>query len=538
MKYDLSILIPARNEMFLAKTVENILTNIRGNTEIIVVLDGQWADPPVPQNERVTVLYNPVSVGQRAATNQAARISDAKYVMKCDAHVAFDEGFDVKMMADMQDDWTMVPAMYNLHAFDWVCDKCGHRIYQGPTPDKCDDCGGKMQRDIVWQKKESPYTTAMRFDRDLKFQYWGEYKKKQKGDLVDTMSLLGACWMLTRDKYWELNICDELHGSWGQQGTEVACKTWLSGGRLVVTKKTWFAHMFRTQGGDFGFPYPLSGGDVEKARDYSKNLWLGNNWSKAKHDLKWLIEKFSPPGWEDYRGEEEKIVQGKKSKKGVVYYSDGKLEDTIGKPFRCQILEGIKEKHVVNVSLSKIDFGLSIYMPLERGWVTMVKQILTGLVLSNADTIFFCEHDVLYHPSHFDFIPPKKDVYYYNTNVWRVRYPDGHSVKVDDLRQLSGLVADRELLINHFRERLKRIETEGYSPKIGFEPGTHGRSERIDDFGSEVYQSKFPNLDIRHGENATPSRWDPSEFRNKKYTQGWTESNVREIPGWESLPLF
>ena len=38
---DLSILIPARNEMFLAKTIENILANIEGNTEVIAVLLGQ-----------------------------------------------------------------------------------------------------------------------------------------------------------------------------------------------------------------------------------------------------------------------------------------------------------------------------------------------------------------------------------------------------------------------------------------------------------------------------------------------------------------
>ena len=47
--YDLSILIPARNEMFLARTIEDILTNIEGNTEIIAILDGCWADPPIPQ---------------------------------------------------------------------------------------------------------------------------------------------------------------------------------------------------------------------------------------------------------------------------------------------------------------------------------------------------------------------------------------------------------------------------------------------------------------------------------------------------------
>jgi hypothetical protein len=150
--------------------------------------------------------------------------------------------------------------------------------------------------DIVWNPKRNPQSTAYRFDKDLHFQYWTEYKKRQSGDLVETMSIQGSCFLLTREKYFELDICDEAHGSWGQQGTEVACKTWLSGGRCIVNKKTWYAHMFRTQGGDFGFPYPNHG--IEQARKYSKDLWLNNKWDKAIHPLDWLVEKFAPvPDW-------------------------------------------------------------------------------------------------------------------------------------------------------------------------------------------------------------------------------------------------
>ena len=118
---DLSILIPARNEEFLKRTVEDILANIEADTEIIVTLDGKWADPPIIDNDRVHLIYTPTSIGQRAATNLARKLSKAKYIMKVDAHCSFDEGFDVKLMADIQDDWTVVPIMKNLHAFDWVC---------------------------------------------------------------------------------------------------------------------------------------------------------------------------------------------------------------------------------------------------------------------------------------------------------------------------------------------------------------------------------------------------------------------------------
>src|SRR3989344_3549303 len=91
---DLSILIPARNEMFLKNTIDDILKNIEADTEVIAILDGLWAKPEIPQHARVKIIYVPESVGQRAATNLACKLSKAKYVMKIDAHCSFDKGFD------------------------------------------------------------------------------------------------------------------------------------------------------------------------------------------------------------------------------------------------------------------------------------------------------------------------------------------------------------------------------------------------------------------------------------------------------------
>ncbi len=309
---DLSILIPARNEMFLLKTVEDILANIEADTEIIVVLDGELSNPPIPQNPRVNIIYLAKSIGQRAATNLACRLSRAKYVMKVDAHCSFDKGFDKKMIDAFKvcgDSVTMVPVMRNLWAFDWKCYDCGWKKYQGPTPKKCEQCGktDNIKRKIVWVGKRNPQSTSYCFDATPHFQYFEDWKhrpayekdKTQKG-LTETMSLQGSCWMLTRDKYWQLEICDESFGSWGSQGIEVAVKTWLSGGRVLVNHKTWYAHMFRTQGGDFGFPYPISHKDQEKAKQFAKNLFFNNKWDKQIRPLSWLVEKFWPvKGWTD-----------------------------------------------------------------------------------------------------------------------------------------------------------------------------------------------------------------------------------------------
>jgi hypothetical protein len=105
--------------------------------------------------------------------------------------------------------------------------------------------------------------------------------------------------MVTRQKYFELDLCSEEFNSWGQQGVEVACKTWLSGGRVLVNRTTWYAHMFRTQGGDFGFPYQNPESKVQDNRKLSRELFAGDNWDKAVHPFGWLIDKFNPPGWID-----------------------------------------------------------------------------------------------------------------------------------------------------------------------------------------------------------------------------------------------
>jgi hypothetical protein len=337
---------------------------------------------------------------------------------------------------------------------------------------------------------------------------------------------------MTKDKYFELNICDEEWGSWGQQGVEVAVKTWLSGGRVVVNKKTWYAHMFRTQGGDFGFPYPLSGRQVEHARKTSRDILMGDKWDKAVHPFSWLIARFNPPGWE--------------TSKGVLYYTDNRLAPAIMQRCQEQITASVNGHRVVSVSLQPISFGDNIVLPLERGYLTMFKQILAGLEELKSDIVYFCEHDVLYTPEHFEFIPPRKDVYYYNTNVWKIDAKNGNILHYD-CKQTSGLVAYRELLLGHYRKRVANTEAalEQYGDtkefrnwirRQGFEPASHNRAERVDDYKSEAFTTTIPIVDIRHDNNLTPSRWRQDQFRDQRNCRGWIEAD--EIPHWGKLELL
>ena len=509
--------------MFLGRTIQDILEHIEGDTEIIAVCDGGWPVTPIPDHPRVRLIYFGTPIGQRAATNQAARLSKAKYLMKCDAHCSFDQGFDVNMMKEMKDDWTMIPVMKNLHAFDWLC-KNGHRRYQGPSG-PCKDCGELTAMDVVWRAKPSPNSRSYFFDQDLHFQYWKEFEKRQEGEIAETLSIQGSCWMVTRQKYWELDLCDESFGSWGQQGVEVSVKTWLSGGRVVVNKNTWYAHMFRTQGKDFGFPYPLSQSQVDHARARSKELFLKDKWPKAIHPFSWLIEKFSPvPGWD-------------KPSKGLVHYTDNACDEKILEAVRNQTKKSCNGHELVSVSLKAIELGRNIVLAHDRGILTMFRQILAGLEACHSKIIFLAEHDVLLHPSHLAFIPPRADTFYYNQNVWKVEHGTGRALFYL-ANQTSGLCAYRELLIEHYRKRVEQVEKHGFSRRNGFEPGTRKlRHGGFDDSPYESWMSPFPNIDIRHGDNLTPTRWSQKQFRNKKYCQGWKMGDLESIPGWDNQEL-
>lgn len=207
--------------------------------------------------------------------------------------------------------------------------------------------------------------------------------------------------------------------------------------------------------------------------------------------------------------------QLRKSGLPIIYMSDSPLKNT--EP---------------NLPVKKFipDWGVGHYASFHG----MFKKILLGLELSTADYCFMAEDDVLYDPSHFEFTPPTNDKFYYNENVWHLRDTDGFSVFYT-ARRLSQMCGERKFLIEHFRKRLAKIESyTGHIPfqTMGFEPGTHNRSERIDDFKSEAWFSKVPSIDIKNGKNATSARWSPEEFRSQKSCRNWKESHDFQIQGW------
>lgn len=209
--------------------------------------------------------------------------------------------------------------------------------------------------------------------------------------------------------------------------------------------------------------------------------------------------------------------------KGAIYYTENRLDEKIATACREQLRKAFKGT-IVASSLEPIGFGdISLVVPWERSYLTMFKQILLALQESPADIIFMCEHDCLYPPEHFDFIPLDKTKFYYDLNWWKVR-EDGLAVHWDAV-QVSGLVAYRELLIDFYSKRIAGFDPDNFDRK--FEPTVNTEYE--------TWRSPVPMIDIRHNSNLTYNKWKLEHFRKKETAVNFEISSIDKIPGWNNL---
>jgi hypothetical protein len=235
--------------------------------------------------------------------------------------------------------------------------------------------------------------------------------------------------------------------------------------------------------------------------------------------------------------------------KGIIFYTDNETPPKIAweVQFRLKTIAKKKNLPIVCASLKqRSGFGdTNIFFPsLKRGMLTLFTQIVSALEHSTADNIFFCEADILYHPSHFDFTPPTNDAYYYNISNWVVWMNEAIATHVDVNTPLSMLCGDRELLLGHYKrkiarvmERRKEIEAagqpmidQGVSVNMCGEPGGESIREKVDNYPILTWASEWPNLDLRHGHNLTKGKRRPTDYHTRHYAQGWKEA--AEVPGW------
>lgn len=283
----ISILIPSRQEnpANLSRTIESIYENATGEFEVIVAFDG--SNNFVKENHpNLKYIDFPSLVGIKTSINAMAAMATGKYIYKSDAHCRFSKGFDEVLQNTMEDDWIVTPR-FKIIKDDWSIQM---RDGQEEFYDYFYLC--------------CPFTDPKGF----RFKAGGHWKERTMERLntepyVDeTPQIHGSGWFMTKDRYFELggfpNIDPYGHA---QEPIWLAMKNWMAGGKVMVNKHCWYAHLHQ-QGNKRG--YHMDRSQENRSYDIAAKYWVGDKWDDTwptkKMNFGEFVKKFMPmPTWPD-----------------------------------------------------------------------------------------------------------------------------------------------------------------------------------------------------------------------------------------------
>ena len=255
----ISIIIPSRTEKFLNKTIRDVLKKATGEIEIFSVLDG-YGDTPYEKiiDPRVKYIILPEPHNherhKRQAINVGVSISRGKYIMWMDAHCVVAKGFDEVLAKDCDDDWVVVPRRYKMNPKKW-----DRNVEKDRPPIDYEY--------FMWQ--------YLKKKRRLAGYKW-EIKSNERKDIMidDIFTAQGSFIFMTRKWFDKMGFMKtEGYTGWGQEGEEVCLTTILNGGRAVVNKNTWYAHLHKGQ--MHGRMYRWT--SVKPCYNYSYNYWVNEH---------------------------------------------------------------------------------------------------------------------------------------------------------------------------------------------------------------------------------------------------------------------
>jgi len=283
-----SIIIPARaenfrigNETTLQRTVREVYKKATGDFEVIVGFNGEpYKDFPNWPN--LKVIKFPEDVGIKTNINALVATARGKYIYKSDAHCSFGEGFDEILQADMQDDWIVMPRFYVLNGMTWQWQDERFYDYFYLSCPFTDPRGFRFKAGGHWTERTQERLPTLNIDTLYR---GGNY-------LDETPQIHGSGWFMTKDRFFELGgfPIQDPYGH-AQEPLWLALKNWIEDGKVMVNKKTWYAHMHQ-ESKDRGYPEDKE--HTERTYKMTAEYWV-------KHPkFEWFVEKFMPmPTWPD-----------------------------------------------------------------------------------------------------------------------------------------------------------------------------------------------------------------------------------------------
>lgn len=258
----LSVIIPTVNDPALISTVYEVLEKSSTRPEIIVMADGVDVAIDIPN---VRVVRNEKRLGLRGNVNKGMSLASGEWLVKLDDHCMLSDGWDGVLLSAIEKDWIVVPRRYQLDPVRW----CIYEKDSAPIDYERLDIGHPEKiGGVTWRSRRHERVAIL---------------------LDETMVIQGSFYLLHRSHWERIGPLDEEHyGPFTQEGIEIALKTWLGGGRVMVNKQTWYAHKHRS----FGRVVAPRSEDVRRGNAYSRDFWLNNRWEQRVYDLSWLMQRF------------------------------------------------------------------------------------------------------------------------------------------------------------------------------------------------------------------------------------------------------
>lgn len=291
------------------------MQNAEGDIQVIVVYDGRWPEfeELPPDDNRVIQMYHGQvhdHNGMRASINMGVLMSNGEYIMKLDEQCSVGPNFDSILKADCEDDWVVIPRRQRLEPESWQL-----------TP----QAEGDKRPPIDYMAVEYPYAKPFDKTQGLHGALWD---RPERADILidDTPTMQGSCYFMKRSHWDEVigELVSDHYGTFTMEAQEIGLKTWLSGGRVVVNKKTWYAHWHKgRKGKGYAFTneqYRKHQEGMEKGRLYAIEYWL--NTKDFKYDWNWFVtEKFPDmPGWS--KDWQERIAKDKLTDYSTLNYKE------------------------------------------------------------------------------------------------------------------------------------------------------------------------------------------------------------------------
>ena len=273
----LSIIIPSKTELFLKKTILDVLEKSTGSVEVIPVVDGYW--PPkeeIVSDPRVNYLHlEPSQKAQkRHGINKAVEMCHGDFVMSLDAHCMMAKGFDEQLIKDHEPNWVQVPRRMRLDAENWSLQ---------PQSDNRPPIDYEY---IMWPLQFTPPAIHG-------FKWDTRTLERMNIPIDDTIQFQGSCWFMTKEWFQRRGFMQvEGYTGWGQEAEEITMETYKNGGFVKTNKNTWYAHLHK--GEKYGRMYWMSRQENRDSYAYAWDKWTNQN----KDFFISLVEKYGPfPGW-------------------------------------------------------------------------------------------------------------------------------------------------------------------------------------------------------------------------------------------------